>query len=233
MRFQNRNADRFQFLMQGSYPCIFVQIDTGFFGAYDRLYMDMNNIPQSDAEKSQAGTNLVIVILVLVIVVAGVKLLMSSDTAIAPESETAAEETMPETGVSEADDAESGAEGTAVEMPKPVMPVEGVVSEMPAGKGEVAFSVLSKDAIAVRAIYVHNPARASEGDTAWIQVYDGYRAVPAGQSTLVFTVPLSAMTYDQVKIRTLNVSTGIPDEVIKMMPVAVSAGEKALVTIEL
>ncbi len=197
------------------------------------LHMDMNNVPHGDAEKSQAGTNLVIVILVLVIVVAGVKLLMSSDTAIAPESETVAEEAMPEADVSEADDKEAEADGVAVEMPKPVMPAEVAMPAMPAGKGEVAFSVLSKDAVAVRAIYVRNPARASEGEAAWIQVYDGYRAVPAGQSTLVFTVSLSAMTYDEVRVRTLNVSTGIPDEAVKMMPVAVTAGEKALVTIEL
>jgi hypothetical protein len=75
--------------------------------------------------------------------------------------------------------------------------------------------------------------RASEGDTAWIQVYDGYRAVPAGQSTLIFTVSLSAMRYDEVRVRTLNVSTGIPDEVVKMMPVMVTANEKSLITIEL
>lgn len=195
--------------------------------------MDMNNGSHSDAEKSQAGTNLVIVILVLVIVVAGVKLLMSSDSAIAPESETAtATSTAAEGAVSETMPVPAE-EGTVPEMvvENAVNPVPAAV--MPAGKGEVAFSVLSKDAVAVRAIYVHNPARASEGEAAWIQVYDGYRAVPAGQSTLVFTVSLSAMTYDEVKVRTLNVSTGIPDEVVKTMPVTVAANEKALVTIEL
>lgn len=192
--------------------------------------MDMNSMPQSDAEKSQAGTNLVIVILVLVIVVAGVKLLMSSDEAIAPTEDTVAEATSTATAVAEVDVEEM----PTVVLPKPVMPVTEVTpSVIPMGKGQAAFSVLSKDAVAVRAIYVHNPARASEGDAAWVQVYDGYRAVPAGQSTLVFTVSLSAMTYDQVKVRTLNVSTGIPDEVVKMMPVTVSAGEKTLVTIEL
>ncbi len=196
----------------------------------------MNNMSQNDAEKSQAGTNLVIVILVLVIVVAGVKLLMSSDSAIAPESETTTEEatsTVADADTEEMKDIEE-AMPVAVEegmMPKPSM--ENDVMPMPAGKGEAAFSVLSKEAVAVRAIYVRNPARASEGDAAWIQVYDGYRAVPAGQSTLVFTVSLSAMTYDEVKVRTLNVSTGIPDEVVKPMPVMVKAGEKTLVTIEL
>ncbi len=195
--------------------------------------MDMNNMPHSDAEKSQAGTNLVIVILVLVIVVAGVKLLMSSDEAIAPTEDTVAEATSTATAVAEVDGEEMPVE-LAVVMPKPAMPTGEVVAPvMPMGKGQAAFSVLSKDAVAVRAIYVHNPARASEGDAAWVQVYDGYRAVPAGQSTLVFTVSLSAMTYDQVKVRTLNVSTGVPDEVVKMMPVTVSAGEKTLVTIEL
>ncbi|MDO8582458.1 MAG: hypothetical protein Q7R63_00480 [bacterium] len=194
--------------------------------------MDMNmnqGGPHSDAEKSQAGTNLVIVLLVLVIVVAGVKLLMSSDEAIAPTEDTVAEATSTATAVAEAD-----TEMPAVVMPKPAMPTGEVVSPvMLMGKGMAAFSVLSKDAVAVRAIYVHNPFRASEGDAAWVQIYDGYRAVPAGQSTLVFTVSLSAMTYDQVKVRTLNVSTGIPNEVVKMMPVAVSAGEKTLVTIEI
>ena len=196
--------------------------------------MDMNNMPHSDAEKSQAGTNLVIVILVLVIVVAGVKLLMSSDEAIAPTEDTVAEVTSTSTAAAVADaDAEMPVAPAAV-LPKPAMPTGEVTAPViPMGKGEAAFSVLSKDAVAVRAIYVHNPARASEGDAAWVQVYDGYRAVPAGQSTLVFTVSLSAMTYDQVKVRTINVSTGIPDEVVKMMPVAVSAGEKTLVTIEL
>ena len=196
--------------------------------------MDMNNMPHSDAEKSQAGTNLVIVILVLVIVVAGVKLLMSSDEAIAPTEDTVAEVTSTSTAAAVADADEEMPVAPAAVLPKPTMPTGEVTAPvMPMGKGEAAFSVLSKDAVAVRAIYVHNPARASEGDAAWIQVYDGYRAVPAGQSTLVFTVSLSAMTYDEVKVRTLNVSTGIPDEVGKMMPVAVSAGEKTLVTIEL
>ena len=192
----------------------------------------MNNIPQNDAEKSQAGTNLVIVILVLVIVVAGVKLLMSSNSAIAPESETAVEATS--TTINEEAMEEAGA--LSVSTAKGVISetaVESSVAMMPAGKGEVAFSVLSKEAVAVRAIYVHNPARASEGDAAWIQVYDGYRAVPAGQSTLIFTVPLLAITYDEVRVRTLNVSTGIPDEVVKQMPVTVTANEKSLVTIEL
>ena len=186
-------------------------------------------MPHTDAEKSQAGTNLVIVILVLVIVVAGVKLLMSSDSAIAPESDTTAEAT---STVAEEDGVET-VTAPVVSGTVPEMVVESPAVIMPAGKGEVAFSVLSKDAVAVRAIYVHNPARASEGDAAWIQVYDGYRAVPAGQSTLVFSVSLSAMTYDQIKVRTLNVSTGIPDEVVKQMPVAVTANEKTLVTIEL
>ena len=192
----------------------------------------MNNMPQNDAEKSQAGTNLVIVILVLVIVVAGVKLLMSSNSAIAPESETAVEATS--TTINEEAMEEAGA--LSVSTAKGVISetaVESSVAMMPAGKGEVAFSVLSKEAVAVRAIYVHNPARASEGDAAWIQVYDGYRAVPAGQSTLIFTVPLLAITYDEVRVRTLNVSTGIPDEVVKQMPVTVTANEKSLVTIEL
>ena len=197
--------------------------------------MDMHNGSHTDAEKSQAGTNLVIVLLVLVIVVAGVKLLMSSDEAIAPTEETVAEVVSTSTATAVAEvDAEEMSVVPAVVMPKPAMPTGAVVAPvMPMGKGEAAFSVLSKDAVAVRAIYVHNPARASEGDAAWVQVYDGYRAVPAGQSTLVFTVSLSAMTYDQVKVRTLNVSTGIHDEVVKMMPVTVSAGEKTLVTIEL
>ena len=189
-------------------------------------------MPQNDAEKSQAGTNLVIVILVLVIVVAGVKLLMSSNSAIAPESETAVEATS--TTINEEAMEEAGA--LSVSTAKGVISetaVESSVAMMPAGKGEVAFSVLSKEAVAVRAIYVHNPARASEGDAAWIQVYDGYRAVPAGQSTLIFTVPLLAITYDEVRVRTLNVSTGIPDEVVKQMPVTVTANEKSLVTIEL
>lgn len=195
--------------------------------------MDMHNGSHTDAEKSQAGTNLVIVILVLVIVVAGVKLLMSSDTAIAPTGDTASDATSTEIATTTA----AGTESAAPVAEAPVKPATPVVEAskpvMPAGKGEVAFSVLSKDAVAVREIYVHNPSRASEGDAAWIQVYDGYRAVPAGQSTLVFTVSLSAMQYDEVKVRTLNVSTGIPDEVVKQMPVAVTANEKSLVTIEL
>ncbi len=191
-------------------------------------------MPQNDAEKSQAGTNLVIVILVLVIVVAGVKLLMSSNSAIAPESETATEEAT--STVADAEELgveESGVMPVIEEDVMPEVVVGSVTTPMPAGKGEVAFSVLAKDAVAVRAIYVHNPARASEGDAAWIQVYDGYRAVPAGQSTLVFTVSLSAMQYDEVRVRTLNVSSGIPDEVVKMMPITVMANEKSLITIEI
>lgn len=192
-------------------------------------------MPQNDAEKSQAGTNLVIVILVLVIVVAGVKLLMSSDSAMAPSVDVTAEATSTEQATT-TEDAMNPAEmpdAPVAEMPNPMMPVAEMGAMMPAGKGEAAFSVLSKDAVAVRALFVHNPARASEGDAAWIQVYDGYRAVPAGQSTLVFTVSLSAMQYDEVKVRTLNVSTGIPDEVVKSMLVTVTASEKTLVTIEL
>jgi hypothetical protein len=187
------------------------------------------NSPHTDAEKSQAGTNLVIVILVLVIVVAGVKLLMSSNSAIAPESETTTEAT---STVADGEDVSvmpvPTGEGTV-----PETVVENPAVSIPAGKGEVAFSVLSKEAVAVRAIYVHNPFRTSEGDVAWIQVYDGYKAIPAGQSTLIFTVSLSAITYDEVRVRTLNVSTGIPDEVTKQMPVTVTANKKSLVTIEL
>lgn len=188
--------------------------------------------PRTDAEKSQAGTNLVIVILVLVIVVAGVKLLMSSNSAQAPAGETAAEAT-----------ADGALRSTASTTEASVLVTEGSASiektvvtgasVLPMGKGEVAFSVLAKDAVAVRGIFVHNPARVSEGDAAWIQVYDGYKAVPAGQSTLVFTVSLAAMQYDEVKVRTLNVATGIPDEITKMMSITVSATEKSLVTIEL
>lgn len=208
--------------------------------------MDMNNMDQggypeyrenqeteTDAEKSQAGTNLVIVILVLVIVVAGVKLLMSSNSAQAP-GETGAVATSTASSTTGAavpsKEVTLTAEGTA----KSATPTEATgIATAPIGKGEVAFSVLAKDAVAVRAIFVHNPARVSEGDAAWIQVYDGYKAVPAGQSTLVFTVSLAAMQYDKVKVRTLNVATGIPDETVKMMPVTVSAAEKSLVTIEL
>lgn len=211
--------------------------------AYDTPHMDMNNGSHTDAEKSQAGTNLVIVILVLVIVVAGVKLLLSSNSAVAPTAETGTEEASAEMAtttegfmtepVAETAEESMQAESSVTAMPKPAMPSGETGAAMVPGKGEVAFSVLTKDAVAVRAIYVHNPARASEGDAAWIQVYDGYRAVPAGQATLIFTVSLSAMQYDQVKVRTLNVSTGVPDEAVKQMPVTVSAGEKSLVTIEL
>lgn len=182
--------------------------------------------PQTDAEKSQAGTNLVIVILVLVIVVAGVKLLMSSDSAIAPSGETTTEATST-AAINET--TETGTKTTT-------SAVEGMVQPAvtaPMGKGEVAFSVLSKEPVVVRAIFVHNPARASEGDVAWIQVYDGYKEVPAGQSTLVFTVSLAAMQYDEVRVRTLNVATGIPDEVTKQMPITVSGADKELVIIEL
>ena len=195
--------------------------------------MDMNmnqGGPQNDAEKSQAGTNLVIVILVLVIVVAGVKLLMSSNSAIAPESETAATSTTMATGTKPVVATEEVV----------VTPVETVVTKveptgvmMPVGKGEVAFSVLSKDAVAVRAIFVHNPYRRSAGDAAWVQIYDGYKVVPAGQATLVYAVSLAAIQYDKVKVRTLNVATGIPDEVVKQMPITVTANEKSLVTIEI
>mgnify|MGYP001559066383 FL=1 len=210
-----------------------VQIDTDFWQAYDRVHMDINmnqgeyqGNPDTDSEKSQAGTNLVIVILVLVIVVAGVKLLMSSNSAQAPAGETTAEAT-------------STASTTEIAVPvkDDLVSVENIVTTnapvMPIGTGEVAFSVLAKDAVAVRGIFVHNPARASEGDAAWIQVYDGYKAVPAGQSTLIFTVSLAAMQYDEVKVRTLNVATGIPDEITKMMLVTVSANKKSLITIEL
>ncbi len=188
-------------------------------------YQNYQDKPQTDAEKSQAGTNLVIIILVLVIVVAGVKLLISSNSAIAPASETTATSTASvvdavDAAAPIANEASSATEGAAE-------------VTMPIGKGEVAFSVLAKEAVVVRAIFVYNPARASEGDVAWIQVYDGYKAVPAGQSTLVFTVSLAAMQYDEVRVRTLNVATGIPDEVVKAMPIAVSATEKSLVTIEL
>lgn len=189
----------------------------------------MNKMPHTDAEKSQAGTNLVIVILVLVIVVAGVKLLMSSNSAIAPENEMAVEEATS----TEMTTTEVTVSPEALEVSEMAKPMSEVTAVMPTGKGEVAFSVLSKDAVAVREIYLHNPFRANEGDAAWIQIYDGYRAVPAGQSTLIFTVSLLAMQYDEVRVRTLNVSTGIPDEVVKLMPVMVTANEKSLVTIEL
>lgn len=179
-------------------------------------------------QNGQAGTNLAIVILVLVIVVVGVKLLMSSS----PAGVTAEEEVAAETATSTDD---------GVGSMMPVIPEDGaepakeiVVTESAAivpttaavGKGMVAFSVSSKQAVNVLGISVRNPWRTSEESGGWIKIYEGYKAVPVNGAAEVYTVSLAAITYDKVKVRTISVETGETAEVEQNMQIEVKSGEK-------
>ena len=137
-------------------------------------------------EKSQAGTNLAIVILVLVIVVVGVKLLMSSTPVGAPGTEAIATSTATEveattsapTMHAEGEDASGTSEAASAEQG-----AMSAVSASPVGSGQVAFSVSSPVAVTVREIFVHNPYHESDASEGWIQIYDGYKAVPAASVT--------------------------------------------------
>ncbi len=185
-------------------------------------------------EKSQAGTNLVIVILVMIIVAVGVKLLMSKPAELGgPEDAAVATTTTEAVSLEEAGPIEIAA-------PVPVAPAVEVkpaagqlVATVSAGTGEVAFEVSSASAVVIREIFVRNPNRTADPAKEWIQVYDGYRSILAGQTVLVFTVSLAPLSYDAVKVRTLSVEDGAPQEVIKTMTVEVKSGEKVTATIVL
>ncbi len=197
----------------------------------------MQNTEQE--EKGQAGTNLAIVILVLVIVVVGVKLLMSSSPAGTPGAEEAvATSTEVMEATSTATDAAgimppAGAGPAEDVVAAPAMTGEVTAAPVAMGKGEVSFSVSSPAAVTVREIFVHNPYRATDANGGWIQVYDGYKPVAAGTTANVFTVSLAAIGYDQVKVRTLSSDTGIPNEVVKTMPIDVVSGQKKDIVITL
>ncbi len=185
-------------------------------------------------EKSQAGTNLVIVILVMIIVAVGVKLLMSKPAELGgPEDAAVATTTTEAVSLEEAGPIE-------IVAPVPVAPAVEVkpaagqlVATVSTGTGEVAFEVSSASAVVIREIFVRNPNRTADPTKEWIQVYDGYRSILAGQTVLVFTVSLAPLSYDAVKVRTLSVEDGAPQEVIKTMTVEVKSGEKVTATIVL
>lgn len=179
--------------------------------------------PQMPAEKSQAGTNLAIVILVLVIIMVGVKLLMSGTPVKAPVGEEAVTNTE-SVAVTEKENISANTETNAGES-------ASVISAILPGKGQVVFSVSSGKAVFVREIFVHNPYK--EGAEAWVQVYDGYKLVPAGKATEIFTVSLATISYDMVKVGFIEAATNAPDETVKNMSVAVSAQEKTTVQIDL
>ncbi len=195
----------------------------------------MNPLPQMphqpqmpQAEKSQAGTNLAIVILVLVIVVVGVKLLMFGTPAQAPSGGLEATSTTTSTATSSPAEPVSTGSPTQQEQSASV-----VKAFMPEGAGEAVFSVSSAKAIVVREIFVHNPYRVGDADKEWLQVYDGYKSIPAGQTVTVFTVSLASLTYDRVRVRTLSAITGAADEIVKDMAVTVVAKTTTPITIEL
>lgn len=179
--------------------------------------------PQMPAEKSQAGTNLAIVILVLVIIVVGVKLLMSGTPVNAPVQEEVAtntENVVPFEEQNRSANTETNANESA-----------SVISAILPGKGQVVFSVSSEKAVFVREISVHNPFKI--GREAWVQVYDGYKEVPAGNPIEIFTVSLATITYDMVRVGFVDAAANAPDEIVKNMTVAVSAQEKTTVQIDL
>ena len=165
---------------------------------------------EPQGEKSQAGTNLAIVVLVLVIVVVGVKLLMSGTPTLAPGTAEVATSTETKGEMSHEESASM---------------VESVMSE---GKGDVMFVVSSSSGVIVREISVYNPFKDS-----WVLVYDGYKSVGAGQAVEIFKASLAPLTYDRVKVRTLSADTGASNEVVKEMPVTVIEKKTASVTIEL
>lgn len=178
-------------------------------------------------QNGQAGTNLAIVILVLVIVVVGVKLLMSSSPAGVPAEEDVASETATSTEDSGeiASDMmpilpEEGVEPVKEMVVTPVAPVAGV------GKGMVAFSVSSNQAVNVLGISVRNPWRTAEESGGWIKIYEGYKAIPANGAAEVYTVSLAAITYDKVRVRTISEETGETAEAEQDMQIEVKSGEK-------
>lgn len=170
-----------------------------------------------EPDKSQAGTNLVIVILVIIIVAVGVKLLMSTPVeapaAAGENSATSTAGAPPAETNKEAEFASGSANGAASSL-------------LAIGTGEVAFEIASPDAVIVREIFVHNPYRIGDPEHEWVQVYDGYRSVPAGVSTPVFTVSLATLSYDKVRVRVLSAEDGAPREVVKDMRIDVVPGGK-------
>lgn len=182
------------------------------------------------AEKSQAGTNLAIVILVLVIVVVGVKLFMSSAPVEAPITDAEATSTEAASGV-----ADTVAESTSTgEISMPAQQEASVITAViPEGRGEAVFSVSSPRAIAVREMYVHNPYRAGDGDREWVRVYDGYKLIAAGETVEVFTASLASLTYDKIRIRAISMETGAPEETVKDMAITVMAKTSTPIAISL
>lgn len=182
------------------------------------------------AEKSQAGTNLAIVVLILVIVVVGVKLFMSSAPKEAPVlgvEATSAEAT----STAAQTPAEPIAEGESDASAKQEAPVVApVISE---GTGEVVLSVVSPRAVVVREIYMHNPYRVGDVDREWVQVYDGYKSVASGATVEIFKVSLAPLAYDKVRVRALSVATGAPEETVQDMAVTVTAKTSTPITISL
>lgn len=179
--------------------------------------------PQMPAEKSQAGTNLAIVILVLVIVVVGIKLLMSGTPANAPAAIDVVTSTE-SVAVTEEENALPNRETNAGES-------ASVISTIMPGKGQVVFSVSAGKTVFVREIFVHNPYKI--GREAWVQVYDGYKKVFVGNPTEIFTVSLATIAYDMVRVGFVDAATNMPDETVKNMPIVVSAQEKTMVQIDL
>ncbi len=189
-----------------------------------------SQVPQ--AEKSQAGTNLAIVVLVLVIVVVGVKLFMSSASVEAPTVNVEATSTEA-TSTAANMPAESVSVGEINKGAPAGQEASVVVTLMSEGAGEVVLSVSSPRAVVVREIYMHNPYRASDADRAWVQVYDGYKSVAAGATVEIFKVSLAPLAYDKVRVRALSVATGAPEETVKDMIVTVTAKTSVPVLISL
>ena len=197
---------------------------------------------ESPEEKSQAGTNLVIVILVMIIVAVGVKLLMSKPAEIGGPEDVAVATTTAEMAPADAEAMKPAtpSEGAVpaeaakpAEMQKPATDQAMMAPVMPGTTGQVAFEASSASATVIREIFVHNPYRTEDASKEWIQVYDGYRSVPVGQTVSVFTVSLAPLIYDEVKVRTLSAEDGSPQEVVKTMRVEVKSGEKVTALIAL
>jgi len=153
------------------------------------LNSPQQNLPDDGDNKKQALTNLGIFIAIFVILLMGVKFATWSASKWSgeggEESEVMVEGTLKEPLLTITADNE------------PVQ-ITANAMEALAGKGEVVFSISSQADDVVREILLHNPHKDS-----WVQVYDGYRSVTA-EPVEVYRVTLSPITFDKVRVRTIN-----------------------------
>lgn len=154
------------------------------------LNSPQHNMPENGDNKKQALTNLGIFVAIFVILLMGVKFATWSAAKWSEDDKV--------------DEVEPLITVTADNEP---IQITANVSAALAGKGEVVFSVSSKEDDVVREIFLHNPAKDS-----WLQVYDGYRSVTAAPVE-VYKVTLSPVKFDKVRVRTLNTAKDLDQAV--------------------